>query len=189
MLRACSSSAALTAIGLHTQVRTHRTSSGPAYLHTYVYLYMRRRRRMLLFPGSWPKKNLRVNGFTKTVTPLLRPRMTPPGFLDPRECLPWPAKSASLLEGVYDQCGRSSCYRASRTPFHTRVALQRTSRKKKCCAQARRHRRPCAPRRQGGSGRASFSCHVPFSEAWEKDRERKPWAHGAPRRHGPSKEA
>jgi len=41
LLRACSSSAALTSAGLHTHVRTHRTSSGPAYLHTYVYLYMR----------------------------------------------------------------------------------------------------------------------------------------------------
>jgi hypothetical protein len=27
---------------------------------------------MLLFPGSGPKKNFRVNGFTKTVTPHLR---------------------------------------------------------------------------------------------------------------------
>jgi hypothetical protein len=42
LLRACSSSAALTAAGLHTHVRTHRTSSDPAYLHTYVYLYMKR---------------------------------------------------------------------------------------------------------------------------------------------------
>jgi len=32
LLRACSSSAALTAAGLHTHVRTHRTSSDPAYL-------------------------------------------------------------------------------------------------------------------------------------------------------------
>jgi hypothetical protein len=30
--RACSSSAGLTAAGLHTHVRTHRTSSDPAYL-------------------------------------------------------------------------------------------------------------------------------------------------------------
>jgi hypothetical protein len=42
LLRACSSSAAFTAAGLHTHVRTHRTSSDPAYLHTYVYLYMKR---------------------------------------------------------------------------------------------------------------------------------------------------
>ena len=42
VLRACSSSAALRAAGLHTHVRTHRTSSDPAYLHTYVYLYMNR---------------------------------------------------------------------------------------------------------------------------------------------------
>ena len=28
--------------GLHTLVRTHRTSIHPAYLHTYVYLYMKR---------------------------------------------------------------------------------------------------------------------------------------------------
>jgi hypothetical protein len=42
LLRACSSSAVLTAAGLHTHVRTHRTSSDPAYLHTYVYLYMKR---------------------------------------------------------------------------------------------------------------------------------------------------
>jgi len=32
LLRACSSSAALRAAGLHTHVRTHRTSSDPAYL-------------------------------------------------------------------------------------------------------------------------------------------------------------
>ena len=31
-----------------------------------------RQRRMLLFPESGPKKNFRVNGFTKTVTLLLR---------------------------------------------------------------------------------------------------------------------
>ena len=42
LLRACSSSAALRAAGLHTHVRTHRTSSDPAYLHTYVYLPMKR---------------------------------------------------------------------------------------------------------------------------------------------------
>jgi hypothetical protein len=42
LLCACSSSAALTAAGLHTHVRTHRTSSDPAYLHTYVYLCMKR---------------------------------------------------------------------------------------------------------------------------------------------------
>jgi hypothetical protein len=42
LLRACSSSAALTAAGLHTHVRTHQTSSDSAYLHTYVYLYMKR---------------------------------------------------------------------------------------------------------------------------------------------------
>jgi hypothetical protein len=32
LLRACSSSAALLATGLHTHVRTHRTSSDPAHL-------------------------------------------------------------------------------------------------------------------------------------------------------------
>ena len=32
LLRACSSSAALRAAGLHTHVRSHRTSSDPAYL-------------------------------------------------------------------------------------------------------------------------------------------------------------
>jgi hypothetical protein len=32
LLRACSSSTALTAVGLHTHVRTHRTSSDPANL-------------------------------------------------------------------------------------------------------------------------------------------------------------
>ena len=32
LLRACSSSAAVTAAGLHTQARTHRTSSDPACL-------------------------------------------------------------------------------------------------------------------------------------------------------------
>jgi hypothetical protein len=68
LLHACSSSAVLTAAGLHTHVRTHRTSSDPAYLHTYVYLYMRRKRRMLLFPESGHSGN----GFTKTVTPHLR---------------------------------------------------------------------------------------------------------------------
>ena len=45
LLCACSSSAALRAAGLHTHVRTHRTSSDPAYLHTYVYLYIGKRRR------------------------------------------------------------------------------------------------------------------------------------------------
>ena len=43
LLRACSSSEALTATGFHTHARTRRTSSDPAYLHTYVYLYMKRR--------------------------------------------------------------------------------------------------------------------------------------------------
>ena len=33
LLRACRSSAASTAAGLHTHVRTHRTSSDPAYLY------------------------------------------------------------------------------------------------------------------------------------------------------------
>ena len=32
LLRACSSSTALIAVGLHTHVRTHRTSSDPTYL-------------------------------------------------------------------------------------------------------------------------------------------------------------
>ena len=32
LLRACSSSTALTVVGLHTHIRTHRTSSDPAYL-------------------------------------------------------------------------------------------------------------------------------------------------------------
>ena len=41
-LCAWSSSTALRAAGLHTHVRTHRTSSDPADLHTYVYLYMKR---------------------------------------------------------------------------------------------------------------------------------------------------
>jgi hypothetical protein len=45
LLRACSSSEASTATGLHTLVRTHRTSSDPAYLHTYVYVYMKRREK------------------------------------------------------------------------------------------------------------------------------------------------
>jgi hypothetical protein len=42
LLRACSTSAALMAAGKHTHVRTHRRSSDPIYLHTYVYLYMKR---------------------------------------------------------------------------------------------------------------------------------------------------
>jgi hypothetical protein len=42
LLRACSTSAALMAAGKHTHVRTHRTCSDPIYLHTYVYLYMKR---------------------------------------------------------------------------------------------------------------------------------------------------
>jgi hypothetical protein len=41
LLRACSTSAALMAAVKHTHVRTHRTSSDPIYLHTYVYLYMK----------------------------------------------------------------------------------------------------------------------------------------------------
>ena len=48
LTRACSTSAALVAAGKHTNVRTHRTSSDPAYLS--VYLYIREGRRMLLFP-------------------------------------------------------------------------------------------------------------------------------------------
>jgi hypothetical protein len=92
LLRACSSSAALTAAGLHTHVRSHRTSSDPAYLHTYVYLYMKREEEECCYfrnPGL-KRKNFRVtvslkprprnpglkglsgNGFTKTVTPHLR---------------------------------------------------------------------------------------------------------------------
>ena len=53
----------------HTHVRTHRTSSDPAYLHTYVYLYMKREEEecyMLLFPESGPKKNFRVTASLKT---------------------------------------------------------------------------------------------------------------------------
>jgi hypothetical protein len=42
LLRACSTSAALMTAGKHTHARTHRTSSDPIYLHTYVYLYMKR---------------------------------------------------------------------------------------------------------------------------------------------------
>ena len=42
LLRACSSSAALRAAGLHTHVRTHRTSNDPVYLHTYVYCTLKR---------------------------------------------------------------------------------------------------------------------------------------------------
>ena len=91
LLRACSSSAALTAAGLHTHVRTRRTSSDPAYLHTYIYLYMKREEEeCCYFRNPGPKKDFRVtaslkprprnpglkglsgNGFTRTVTPHLR---------------------------------------------------------------------------------------------------------------------
>jgi hypothetical protein len=76
LLRACSSSAALTAAGLHTHVRTHRTSSDPAYLHTYVHLYMREGKEGCCYfrnPGLKRTFGLTVtNGFTKTVTLHLR---------------------------------------------------------------------------------------------------------------------
>ena len=51
LLRACSSSAALRAAGLQTHVRTHRTSSDPAYLHTYVYLYMKGKKKNIAISG------------------------------------------------------------------------------------------------------------------------------------------
>ena len=51
LLRACSSSAALRDAGLHTHVRTHRTSSDPAYLHTYVYLYMKEKKKNVAISG------------------------------------------------------------------------------------------------------------------------------------------
>jgi len=66
LLRACSSSAALTAAGLHTHVRTHRTSSDPAYLHTYVYLYMKREEEECCYFQTPGLK--RVTVLLKTVT-------------------------------------------------------------------------------------------------------------------------
>jgi hypothetical protein len=75
LLRACSASAALMAAGKHTLVRTHRTSSDPAYLHTYVYCaYMKREEDSFLFPESGPKKNSRFsgNGPTKNRDPGIR---------------------------------------------------------------------------------------------------------------------
>ena len=73
MLRACSSSTALTVVGLHTHVRTHRTSNDPAYLLTQgLFVHGEKKRGMYLFPGSRPKKGLSSNGFTKTVTVRLR---------------------------------------------------------------------------------------------------------------------
>ena len=72
LLCACSSSAALTAAGLHTHVRTHRTSNSYISPHVRLFVHEKRRRRMLLFPESGPKKGLSGNGFTKTVTSHLR---------------------------------------------------------------------------------------------------------------------
>jgi hypothetical protein len=72
LLRACSTSAALIAAGNHTHVRTHLTSSDPAYLYTYVYLYMREGEGCGYFRNPALKRGFRVNGFTKTVTPHLR---------------------------------------------------------------------------------------------------------------------
>ncbi len=58
LLRACSSSAALRAAGLHTHVRTHRTSSDPAYLIKSGLLVHFRKRGMSLFPkGHGLNKN------------------------------------------------------------------------------------------------------------------------------------
>ena len=69
LLRACSSSAALRAAGLHTHVRTHRTSSDPAYLHTYVYLYMREEERGCGYFWSSGLKRTLGNGFTVSPKP------------------------------------------------------------------------------------------------------------------------
>ena len=44
-----------------------------AILHISKFICtLEKRRRMLLFPESGPKKNFRIKGFTKTVTPHLR---------------------------------------------------------------------------------------------------------------------
>ena len=91
LLRACSSSAALRAAGLHTHVRTHRTSSDPAYLHNVrLLVHFREEEDSCYFRNPGPKKDFRVtaslkprprnpglkglsgNGFTRTVTPHLR---------------------------------------------------------------------------------------------------------------------
>jgi hypothetical protein len=70
LLRACSSSAAFRAAGLHTHVRTHRTSSDPAYLHTYVYWYMKGEEgECCYFWNPDLKKNFRVTASLKTATP------------------------------------------------------------------------------------------------------------------------
>ena len=53
LLRACSSSAALRAAGLHTHVRTHRTSSDPAYLiKSGLLVHFREERNVAIAEGS-----------------------------------------------------------------------------------------------------------------------------------------
>ncbi len=50
ILRACSSSAAVTAAGLHTHVRTHRTSSDPAYLiKSGLFVHFRGKKNVAIF--------------------------------------------------------------------------------------------------------------------------------------------
>jgi len=72
LLRACSSSSALRAAGLHTHVRTHRTSSDPAYLHTYVYLRTFREEEDSFYfrnPGLKRTRDFRATAPLKTATP------------------------------------------------------------------------------------------------------------------------
>ena len=57
----------LTATGLHTHVRTHRTSSDPAYLQRYVYLYIQRKKKDVAISGIGLKFG--YNGFTENRDP------------------------------------------------------------------------------------------------------------------------
>ena len=75
LLRACSSSAALRAAELHTHVRTHRTSSDPAYLHTYVHCTdMKREEDSFYFrnPGLKRTRGFSGNGPSKNRDPGIR---------------------------------------------------------------------------------------------------------------------
>jgi hypothetical protein len=73
LLRACSSSAALTAAGLHTHVRTHRTSSDPAYLYvTFICTLREEEEGCRYFRNPSLKRTFGLTVSLKTVTPHLR---------------------------------------------------------------------------------------------------------------------
>jgi hypothetical protein len=65
-LRACSSSAALTATGLHNHVQTHWTSTYPAYLYVTLFVNWEREEECCYFQNPRLKKKL---GLTPTRNP------------------------------------------------------------------------------------------------------------------------